>query len=67
MLRPLRVASRTACNSLMPTIIIAATLVLLFELQCPFQSDLRIPPTDWNGVIGCATKIASSKRECRSV
>ena len=33
------------------TIIIAATLVLLFELQCPFQSDLRIQPTDWNGVI----------------
>jgi hypothetical protein len=33
------------------TIIIATTLVLLFELQCPFQSDLRISPIDWNGVI----------------
>jgi hypothetical protein len=33
------------------TIIVAATLVLLFELQCPFQSDLRISSADWNGVI----------------
>lgn len=33
------------------TIIMATTLVLLFELQCPFQSDLRIAPDDWNGVI----------------
>lgn len=33
------------------TIIIAGTLVLLFELQCPFQSDLRISPADWSGVI----------------
>ncbi len=33
------------------TIIMTTTLVLLFELQCPFQSDLRIPPDDWNGVV----------------
>ncbi|HMD02253.1 MAG TPA: hypothetical protein VKG44_04730 [Candidatus Baltobacteraceae bacterium] len=33
------------------TIVMTATLVLLFELQCPFQSDLRIPPDDWNGVV----------------
>jgi hypothetical protein len=33
------------------TIVMTATLVLLFELQCPFQSDLRIAPDDWNGVI----------------
>jgi hypothetical protein len=31
--------------------IIAATLVLLFELQFPFQSNLRIPPDDWSGVV----------------
>lgn len=33
------------------TIVMATTLVLLFELQCPFQSDLRITPDDWNGVV----------------
>jgi len=33
------------------TVIVTTTLVLLFELQSPFQSDLRIPPNDWNGVI----------------
>jgi hypothetical protein len=33
------------------TIVITATLVLLFELQYPFQSDLRISPTDWTGAI----------------
>ena len=33
------------------TIIMTTTLVLLFELQCPFQSDLRIAPDDWNGVV----------------
>lgn len=33
------------------TIIMTTTMVLLFELQCPFQSDLRIPPDDWNGVV----------------
>jgi hypothetical protein len=33
------------------TIIVSATLVLLFELQYPFQSALRIPPDDWVGVI----------------
>lgn len=33
------------------TIIVTTTLVLLFELQCPFQSDLRITPDDWNGVV----------------
>ena len=33
------------------TIVMTTTLVLLFELQCPFQSDLRIAPDDWNGVI----------------
>jgi hypothetical protein len=32
-------------------IIVTATLVLLFELQYPFQSDLRVPPDDWSGVI----------------
>jgi Protein of unknown function (DUF4239) len=33
------------------TIVITATLVLLFELQYPFQSNLRIPPDDWIGVV----------------
>ncbi len=33
------------------TIIVSATLVLLFELQYPFQSALRIPPDDWTGVV----------------
>lgn len=33
------------------TIIVSATLVLLFELQYPFQSDLRIQPDDWNAVV----------------
>jgi hypothetical protein len=33
------------------TIIVTATLVLLFELQYPFQSSLRIPPDDWIGVV----------------
>jgi hypothetical protein len=33
------------------TIVVSATLVLLFELQFPFQSDLRIPPDDWKGAI----------------
>ncbi|MGA9274506.1 MAG: DUF4239 domain-containing protein [Candidatus Cybelea sp.] len=32
------------------TIVVTATLVLLFELQYPFQSNLRIPPDDWIGV-----------------
>jgi hypothetical protein len=32
-------------------IIVTATLVLLFELQYPFQSALRIPPDDWVGVV----------------
>lgn len=33
------------------TIVMTATLVLLFELQSPFQSDLRISPDDWSGVV----------------
>jgi hypothetical protein len=33
------------------TIIVSGTLVLLFELQYPFQSDLRIQPDDWNAVV----------------
>ena len=33
------------------TTIITATLILLFELQYPFQSALRIPPDDWTGVV----------------
>lgn len=33
------------------TIVVTATLVLLFELQYPFQSNLRIPPDDWIGVV----------------
>jgi hypothetical protein len=33
------------------TIVVSATLVLLFELQFPFQSDLRIPASDWSGAI----------------
>jgi Protein of unknown function (DUF4239) len=33
------------------TVIVVATLVLLFELQFPFQSALRIPPDDWVGVV----------------
>jgi len=33
------------------TIVVTATLVLLFELQYPFQSALRIPPDDWIGVV----------------
>lgn len=33
------------------TAIIAATLVLLFELQFPFRTDLRIPPTLWVGTV----------------
>ena len=33
------------------TIIVTATLVLLFELQYPFQSALHIPPDDWTGVV----------------
>ena len=33
------------------TIVVSATLVLLFELQYPFQSDLRIQPDDWNAVV----------------
>jgi hypothetical protein len=33
------------------TIIIATTLVLLFELQFPFRSDLRIAPDDWTAAI----------------
>lgn len=32
-------------------VIVTTTLVLLFELQYPFQSDLRVDPTDWTGVI----------------
>lgn len=32
-------------------IVLSATLVLLFELQYPFQSDLRIQPDDWNAVV----------------
>ena len=33
------------------TIIVTATLVLLFELQYPFQSDLRIQPDEWHAVV----------------
>jgi uncharacterized membrane protein YfcA len=33
------------------TIIVTATLVMLFELQYPFQSDLRIQPDDWSAVV----------------
>ena len=33
------------------TIVVTTTMVLLFELQFPFQSDLRIPPDDWSGAI----------------
>jgi Protein of unknown function (DUF4239) len=33
------------------TIMVTATLVLLFELQYPFQSDLRIQPDDWTAVV----------------
>jgi hypothetical protein len=33
------------------TIVVTTTLVLLFELQYPFQSALRIPPDDWIGVV----------------
>lgn len=32
-------------------IVVTATLVLLFELQYPFQSDLRIQPDDWSAVV----------------
>ena len=32
-------------------IIVSATLVMLFELQYPFQSDLRIQPDDWSAVV----------------
>ena len=32
-------------------IVVTATLVLLFELQYPFQSALRIPADDWVGVV----------------
>ena len=32
-------------------IVVTSTLVLLFELQYPFRSDLRIPPDDWTGAI----------------
>lgn len=32
-------------------VVVTSTLVLLFELQYPFQSDLRIPPDDWAGAI----------------
>lgn len=32
-------------------ITVTATLVLLFELQFPFQSDLRVPPDGWSGVV----------------
>jgi len=30
---------------------VASTLILLFELQYPFRSDLRVPPDDWEAVI----------------
>ena len=33
------------------TIVVSSTLVLLFELQYPFQSDLRITSDDWTGAI----------------
>jgi hypothetical protein len=33
------------------TIVVTSTMVLLFELQFPFQSDLRITPDDWTGAI----------------
>jgi hypothetical protein len=33
------------------TIVITSLLVLLFELQYPFRSDLRIPPTSWTAAI----------------
>jgi hypothetical protein len=33
------------------TIIVSATLVMLFELQYPFQSDLRIQPDEWSAVV----------------
>jgi hypothetical protein len=33
------------------TIVVTATLVLLFELQYPFQSDLRISSNDWSGAV----------------
>jgi hypothetical protein len=33
------------------TIIIASTLVLLFELQYPFRSSLSIPSDSWQGVV----------------
>lgn len=33
------------------TVIVVATLVLLFEVQYPFQSDLRIGADDWNTVV----------------
>jgi hypothetical protein len=33
------------------TIVVTSTMVLLFELQFPFQSDLRIQPDDWKGAI----------------
>jgi hypothetical protein len=32
-------------------IVVTATLVLLFELQYPFQSDLRISSGDWSGAV----------------
>jgi Protein of unknown function (DUF4239) len=33
------------------TVVVTATCVLLFELQYPFQSDLRIQPDDWSAVV----------------
>gem|GEM_PF-1475261 len=33
------------------TVIVTATLVLLFELQYPFQTDLRIQPSEWHAVV----------------
>ncbi len=33
------------------TTIVVSTLVLLFELQYPFRTDLRVSDADWRGVV----------------
>ena len=33
------------------TVIVASTLILLFELQYPFRSNIGVPSDDWVAVI----------------
>jgi hypothetical protein len=44
------------------TTIVVATLVLLFELQYPFRTDLRVSDADWRGVVAHIKMMQTGKQ-----